>query len=72
MTAALMATGTTVAWADPGDPGSTFPEQPGANPTTACVAVGTNPGSGMGGVAVLHIAPGAGAIVGSLYADVCG
>ena len=72
VTAALMVTGTSVAWADPGDPGSTFPEQPGANPTMACVAVGTNPGSGMGGAAQLNIAPTGGAIVTNLYTDVCG
>jgi hypothetical protein len=60
-----------VTWADPGAPGSTFPEQPGTNPATACAAVGTNPGTAVGGAAQLHIAPGAGAILTDLYDDVC-
>ena len=33
------------ALADAGTPGTTFPEQPGANVQTACSAVATNPGT---------------------------
>ena len=71
VTASLIAAGTGVAWADAGPPGSTFPEQPGENPATACFAVGTNPGSGFGGTAQQNIAPVAGATITGLYGDVC-
>jgi hypothetical protein len=33
------------ALADPGAPGTTFPEQPGSNPQGACVALLSNPGA---------------------------
>ena len=58
------------ALADAGTPGTTFPEQPGANVQTACSAVGTNPGTGVGGA--FNPAPTAAAILAGLYADVCG
>ena len=51
-------------------PGS-FPEQPGANVQTACMAVTTNPGSGAGGRAGQVISPTAGAITTALVQDAC-
>jgi hypothetical protein len=33
------------ALADPGAPGTTFPEQPGSNPEAGCVALVSNPGA---------------------------
>jgi hypothetical protein len=71
VTAAVMATVTGGAWADPGPPGSTFPEQPGGNVATACSAVGTNPGTGIGGRFEQHASPTASAILAGLYTDVC-
>ena len=38
----------TAALADPGAPGHTFPEQPGGNLATACVAVDAAPATGGG------------------------
>ena len=70
VTAGLLAAGTGVAAADPGAPGSTFPEQPGTHPATACAAVGSNPGTGPGG-AFESASPGALAILAGLYGDVC-
>ena len=52
-------------------PGTSFPEQPGTNPQTACMAVTTNPGSGEGGQAGQVISPTAGAIVAGLIEDAC-
>jgi hypothetical protein len=71
VTAAVMATVTGGAWADRGAPGSTFPEQPGGHVATACSAVGTNPGTGLGGAFEQNAAPTAGAILAGLYNDVC-
>jgi len=50
--------------ADPGAPGTTFPEQPGGNVETACQAVLSNPGEGPG-------SPVAQAITGGLVEDAC-
>ena len=58
----------TVASADPDAPGTTFPEQPGANLTNACVAVMTAPASG-GGVGNNATAF---AIANGLLSDACG
>ena len=33
------------ALADPGAPGTTFPEQPGSNPQAGCAALVSNPGA---------------------------
>jgi hypothetical protein len=44
---ALFATAASPAFADQGSPGSTFPEQPGANPDTGCAAVLANTGTGI-------------------------
>jgi hypothetical protein len=66
VTAALIATGTGVASADPGAPGTTFPEQPGAHPQTACATVTTNPGQG-----ITHASPTAGEILTGLIGDAC-
>jgi hypothetical protein len=65
-TGALFVTPLTPALADAGSPGSTFPEQPGGNVATACVAVGTNTGTAEASQSAT-----AGAIVGSLFTDAC-
>ena len=57
--------------ADRGAPGSTFPEQPGDHMQNACTVVGTNPGTGVGGVIFEHAAPNALAILNGLYTDAC-
>ena len=72
VTAAAVTATSGVASADPGAPGTTFPEQPAGHPATACAMVGSNPGSGVGGAAEQHVSPRAGAILSGLYADVCG
>ena len=69
--AALMAATSSVAFADAGAPGSTFPEQPGTNPATACGKVTTNPGTGTGGAAAAHLPPIAQAITSGILADGC-
>jgi hypothetical protein len=66
-----LATSTGVALADPGAPGTTFPEQPGANPQRACTAVTTNPGTGTGGQASQRGSPTAQAITSGLLTDAC-
>jgi hypothetical protein len=71
MTPPVMATVTGGAWADPGPPGSTYPEQPGGHVATACSAVGTNPGAGIGCAFEQHASPPAAAILTGLYIDVC-
>lgn len=71
VTAAAMVMVTGGAWADPGAPGSTFPEQPGGHAATACSAVATNPGTGFGGAFEQHAAPTAAAILTGLYTDAC-
>ncbi len=70
-TAALMAATAGIAIADPGAPGSTFPEQPGTNPATACTSVVSNPGTGVDGASGAHISPTAGAITSGLLQDGC-
>ncbi|HEV8655072.1 MAG TPA: hypothetical protein VGR85_06135 [Candidatus Limnocylindria bacterium] len=71
-TAALMTATAVVAFADPGAPGTTFPEQPGTNPTTACVNLISNPGTGLvGGASGAHISPTAQAITTGLLQDGC-
>lgn len=57
--------------ADPGAPGTTFPEQPGTNVGTACTSVTTNPGTGNGGAAMEHGSPTAAQITSGLVADAC-
>jgi hypothetical protein len=57
--------------ADAGAPGSTFPEQPGTHLQNACAVVGTNPGTGAGGVIFDHASPNALAILNGLYTDNC-
>jgi hypothetical protein len=70
--AALMAATSSAALADAGAPGTTFPEQPGANPATACANLITNPGTGLvGGASGAHISPTAAAITMALLADGC-
>ena len=69
--AALMMATAAVASADPGAPGSTFPEQPGTNPATACGTVVSNPGTGVGGSAGTHFSSTAQAITSGLLADAC-
>jgi len=68
---ACMTFGASAALADAGAPGTTFPEQPGTNPQTACVAVTTNPGSGGTGQAGQVISPTAGAITAGVIQDAC-
>jgi hypothetical protein len=52
--------------ADPGPPGSTFPEQPNAHVITACDAVNTNAGTG-----VMNMSDQAFGITSGLFADAC-
>ncbi len=54
------------ALADAGAPGSTFPEQPGTNPSTGCVRVGANSGTG-----VTNESPTARTITSAIYSDAC-
>lgn len=70
-TGALLAATAITAFADAGAPGSTFPEQPGSHPQTACGAVTSNPGTGAGGSAGAHASPTAGAITMGLLVDAC-
>ncbi len=53
------------AFADAGEPGTTFPEQPGSNVQTACTAVTTSPSEGE------NASPTAGAITSGLLVDAC-
>jgi len=56
--------------ADRGAPGSTFPEQPGANVQTGCGAITTNPGTG--GNRLVDIIPtNTNAILTGLLTDAC-
>jgi hypothetical protein len=66
--AALVCAGSAVA--DPGAPGSTFPEQP-PQPAPGCAAVLGNPGTEFGGVAGVHFSATANAILTALVADAC-
>lgn len=66
VTAALIVAGTGVASADPGAPGTTFPEQPGTHTQTACAAVTTGPGQG-----ISHASPTAGVVLTGLIEDAC-
>jgi hypothetical protein len=68
--AALMMATAAVASADPGAPGSTFPEQPGTHPAAACASIVSNPGTGVGGAAA-HFSSTAQAITSGLLADAC-
>jgi hypothetical protein len=56
--------------ADAGAPGSTYPEQPGANVGNACATITSNPGTGTGGQAG-HASQTAAAIVSGLLVDAC-
>jgi hypothetical protein len=69
--AALMAATAGVALADAGAPGTTFPEQPGTHPATACANVTSNPGTGTGGAGLAHISPIAEAITNGILVDGC-
>jgi hypothetical protein len=69
--ALLVAAGPAVVLADSGVPGTTFPEQPGANVAAACATVTTNPGTGTGGEAGENGSATAAAITGGLVADAC-
>jgi hypothetical protein len=71
VTVAAMTATTGVASADPGAPGSTFPEQPADHAATACEMVGSNPGTGVGGAFERNASSRALAILSELYADVC-
>jgi hypothetical protein len=57
--------------ADAGNPGGTFPEQPGTNVQGGCTAVTTNPGTGAGGQASQNGSPTASAITTALLTDAC-
>ena len=52
--------------ADPGPPGSTFPEQPGGHVTTACIAVTDHAGTG-----ILNMSDQAFGITSGLFGDAC-
>ncbi len=66
--AALASAGS--AAADPGAPGTTFPEQP-PQPVPGCAAVLSNPGTQLGGVAGTHHSATADAITLGLVVDAC-
>ena len=63
----FMTIGASPALADPGAPGTTFPEQPGTHVQTACTAVTTCPGQ-----AFSHAAPNAIGTLTGLIGDACG
>jgi hypothetical protein len=63
---ALFAATASPASADRGSPGSTFPEQPGANVATGCNAVVANTGTGLA-----NMSDGAFAIANGLVIDAC-
>jgi hypothetical protein len=63
----FMTIGASPALADPGAPGTTFPEQPGTHVQTACTAVTTGPGQGFS-----HAAPNATGTLTGLIGDACG
>jgi hypothetical protein len=42
---AVLALTASPALADPGAPGTTFPEQPGSHPQAGCAALASNPGA---------------------------
>ncbi len=63
--------GAAPAVADPGAPGSTYPEQPGTHNQAGCAAVTSNPGTGVGGQAGQSMSPRAGSITSGLLADAC-
>jgi hypothetical protein len=64
--AGSMTIGASPALADPGAPGTTFPEQPGTHVQTACTAVTTNPGQG-----ISHASPNAVGTLTGLIEDAC-
>ena len=63
---AALAVAAAPATADPGAPGTTFPEQPGAHPSAACSAVLSNPGTMSAPLSAT-----AAAITEGLIADAC-
>ena len=63
---ALMAVGAAPALGDAGPPGSTFPEEPGANVGTGCGAVLANTGTGEA-----NMSAEANAITTSIIGDAC-
>jgi hypothetical protein len=65
-TLAVFATAASPAFADPGAPGTTFPEQPGSHVATACNAIFTGPGQG-----ILHDSDTAFAIQSGDFTDAC-
>jgi hypothetical protein len=67
---ALFAATASPAFADQGSPGSTFPEQPGTNVQTGCMAVTTNPGTNPT-TGHSQLSPTAQAIVFPLITDAC-
>jgi hypothetical protein len=67
---ALMAVTASPAWADAGSPGTTFPEQPGANVQTACGTITTNPGTGNNRLVDI-VPPNTNAILTGLFTDAC-
>jgi hypothetical protein len=62
----FMTIGASPALADPGAPGTTFPEHPGTHVQTACTTVTTNPGMG-----ITQASPNAGEILTGLIEDAC-
>lgn len=64
---AALAVAAAPAGADPGAPGTTFPEQPGAHPSAACSAV-----LSISGATTAPRSTTAAAITESLIADACG
>jgi hypothetical protein len=68
---ALLAAMATPVLADAGAPGTTFPEQPGTHPATACASVTSNPGTGAGGEFGQNASPKAVVITTGLLVDAC-
>jgi hypothetical protein len=69
--ASLMAASASPALADAGAPGETFPEQPGDNGQTGCMAITTNSGSGLGGRRGEVVSETADSITRPLLTDAC-
>jgi hypothetical protein len=63
--------GAAPAMADAGSPGSTFPEQPGTHVSSGCVAIISNPGTGVGGQTSESMSATANAITGGVLTDAC-
>jgi hypothetical protein len=64
--AGAMTIGASPALADPGAPGTTFPERPGTHVQTACTVVTTGPGRG-----IAQASPTAVEILNGLLEDAC-